>query len=232
MSKQIKRWLSLIIAVILFVVACFVALEERAKFAEEADGNQLFVVSQNNILESKINKIEDLFTQEVSAAELEEVIDEIQEVAEVSETQEVIEESIVEEVIDEPVVEEPIIEEPEVQEEVVYDDEFMTICSVVEAETKGQDMDSKIHIVHVIRNRVNHPTKFDNDYYSVCTASNQFASRWDIEQSTIDAVNAALSMEDTTGGALYFCLCKESCWLLGTEYEWLFQDSAGHHFWG
>lgn len=120
-------------------------------------------------------------------------------------------------------------EEPE--QEVVYDDYIMTIASVVEAETKGQDMESKIHIVHVIRNRVN-SSNFPNDYYSVCTAGNQFASRWDIEQSTIDAVNQGLAMDDTTGGALFFCLCKETCWLNGTSYQYLFTDSAGHHFWG
>lgn len=120
-------------------------------------------------------------------------------------------------------------EEPE--QEVVYDDYIMTIASVVEAETKGQDMESKIHIVHVIRNRVN-SSSFPNDYYSVCTAGNQFASRWDIEQSTINAVNQGLAMDDTTGGALFFCLCKETCWLNGTSYQYLFTDSAGHHFWG
>lgn len=122
-------------------------------------------------------------------------------------------------------------ESEESEQEIVYNDYIMTIASVVEAETKGQDMESKIHIVHVIRNRVN-SSSFPNDYYSVCTAGNQFASRWDIEQSTIDAVNQGLAMEDTTGGALFFCLCKETCWLNGTSYQYLFTDSAGHHFWG
>lgn len=133
-------------------------------------------------------------------------------------------------------VQEEMVEEQEESVEAVdvsppADDYIMIIASVVEAETKGQDMDAKIHIVHVIRNRVN-SASFPNDYYSVCTASNQFASRWDIEQSTIDAVNQGLAMEDTTNGALFFCLCKEGCWLNGTSYQYLFTDSAGHHFWG
>ena len=40
-----------------------------------------------------------------------------------------------------------------------YSDEFMTICSVVEAETHGADMESKMRIACVIRNRVNDETR-------------------------------------------------------------------------
>lgn len=46
-------------------------------------------------------------------------------------------------------------------------DEFMVICSVVEAETHGGDQESKIHIVHVIRNRVL-DGRFGYDFASVC----------------------------------------------------------------
>ena len=222
MSTQTKRLLSIILAVILLIASCILAVKERSKDFKEENSNQLLAVAQDHDFIVDSEKIQNLFVQEISAAELNDAIDEIEETVE-----ETVEESIV---VEEEIAEEVVIEE-EVEEFYYAEDEIMTIASVVEAETKGQDMDSKIHIVHVIRNRVN-SEKFPNDYYSVCTAPNQFASRWDIEQSTIDAVHTALAMEDTTGGALYFCLCKESCWLLGTSYQWLFQDSAGHHFWG
>lgn len=110
-----------------------------------------------------------------------------------------------------------------------YSDEFMTICSVVEAETHGADMESKMRIACVIRNRVN-DSRFPNSYYGVCTQANQFASRWDIDQSTIDAVNAALNGGDITGGALWFCTCSSGCWA-SSNATYLFTDSVGHHFW-
>ena len=121
------------------------------------------------------------------------------------------------------VVEETPVETP------AYSDEFMTICSVVEAETHGADMESKMRIACVIRNRVN-DSRFPSSYYGVCTQANQFASRWDIEQSTIDAVNAALNGGDITGGALWFCTCGSGCWA-SQNATYLFTDSVGHHFW-
>jgi hypothetical protein len=176
--------------------------------------------------EASISEIEKVSTEMVVTIKENQIL--VEEIAEAAASiPEPVEEESEPEIIEEVIEEQ--IEEPE--QESSYSDEIMTIASVVEAETKGQDMDAKIHIVHVIRNRVNH-SKFPNDYYSVCTANNQFASRWDIEQSTIDAVVQGLSMEDTTNGALFFCLCKESCWLNGTSYSYLFTDSAGHHFWG
>lgn len=107
--------------------------------------------------------------------------------------------------------------------------EIDVICSVVEAETHGADYSSKVRIVHVIRNRVN-DGKFPSDYYSVCTQSGQFASRWDIEESTRIAVNDALNMGDTTNGALWFCTCSNGCWA-SNNATYLFTDSVGHHFW-
>lgn len=106
-------------------------------------------------------------------------------------------------------------------------DDFNTICMVVEAETHGGDSESKIHIVSVILNRVNSPD-FPNTIQGVCYQSGQFASRSDVEQSTIDAVNAALISGDTVQGALFFCTCS-GCWA-DTNREYLFTDNIGHRF--
>lgn len=103
------------------------------------------------------------------------------------------------------------------------------ICKVVEAETHGADYDSKVRIVHVIRNRVS-DGRFPNDYISVCTQANQFASRSDVEDSTRQAVNDALNMSDTTNGALWFCTCSSGCWA-SANATYLFTDSVGHNFW-
>lgn len=103
------------------------------------------------------------------------------------------------------------------------------VYEVVECEVHGGDKESKMHVAHVIRNRVNSDL-FPNDYYSVCTSPNQFCTRSDVEQSTIDAVNEAMSIGDTTGGALFFHSMEYmDSW---GGYEYIFTDNVGHHFYG
>lgn len=109
----------------------------------------------------------------------------------------------------------------------ISDNDFYAICEVVEAETHGADTESKIHIVSVILNRVN-SLDFPNTIQGVCYQSNQFASRSDIEQSTIDAVSIGLNSGDTVQGALFFCTCK-GCWA-DCNKEYLFTDDIGHSF--
>lgn len=103
------------------------------------------------------------------------------------------------------------------------------VYEVVECEVHGGDKESKMHVAHVIRNRVNSDL-FPNDYYSVCTSPNQFCTRSDVEQSTIDAVNEAMSIGDTTGGALFFHSMEYmDSW---GGYAYIFTDNVGHHFYG
>lgn len=153
----------------------------------------------------------------------------------VEESTEDIEEPIVESV-EEPESQVVIEEEPETQEVIEEEpyvettpDWFMTLCAVVEAETHECNAAAKARIVHVIQNRIK-SSEFPNDYFSVCNASGQFVQNWNIQQSTIDAVNAALNMSDTTGGALFFCTCSSGCYASGNR-EYLFTDDVGHHFW-
>jgi len=101
------------------------------------------------------------------------------------------------------------------------------VYEVVECEVHGGDKESKIHVAHVIRNRVNSDL-FPNDYYSVCTAPNQFYLRGDVEQSTIDAVNEAITIEDTTYGALFFHSMGYQDTFCGYPYK--FTDNIGHCF--
>jgi hypothetical protein len=119
------------------------------------------------------------------------------------------------------------VDEVLVNESNFSDEDFNTICRVVEAETHGADENSKIHIVHVILNRVS-SSEFPNTIQGVCNQSGQFASRSDVEQSTIEAVNIALTVSDTTNGALFFCTCK-GCWADNNK-EYLFKDTIGHSF--
>lgn len=138
-----------------------------------------------------------------------------------------IEEYVVEEISEEPTTEEITTEE--VITEYIYptDDEFMMMCAVVEAEVHGGDTESKIHVAHVIRNRVGDPL-FPDNIIAVCTSPNQFANRWDIEQSTIDAVSAAMEMEDTTYGAVSFHSMGYMDTFFGRPL--IFMDNVGHCF--
>ena len=112
-------------------------------------------------------------------------------------------------------------------EDVVTADIPWIVYEIVECEVHGGDKESKMHVAHVIRNRV-WSDLFPNDYYSVCTSPNQFCWRSDVEQSTIDAVNEAMQIEDTTYGALFFHSMEwMSSW---GGYEWKFTDNVGHHF--
>lgn len=101
------------------------------------------------------------------------------------------------------------------------------VYEVVECEVHGGDKESKMHVAHVIRNRV-WSDLFPNNYYDVCTAPYQFGMRSDVEQSTIDAVNEAMSIGDTTYGALFF---HSMDWMAEWGgYSWKFTDNIGHHF--
>ncbi len=114
--------------------------------------------------------------------------------------------------------------EPEYFEDIPW-----VVYEVVECEVHGGDKESKMHVAHVIRNRV-WSDLFPNNYYDVCTAPYQFCIRSDVEQSTIDAVNEAMSIGDTTGGALFFHSMEYmDSW---GGYEYIFTDNVGHHFYG
>lgn len=125
-----------------------------------------------------------------------------------------------EEVTEEVITEETVVEDVDIPW-VVYE--------VVECEVHGADKESKMHIAHVIRNRVNSDL-FPNNYYDVCTSPNQFGVRSDVEDSTIAAVNEAMRTADTTGGALFFhSMGYMDSW---GGYRYIFTDSVGHHFYG
>lgn len=114
--------------------------------------------------------------------------------------------------------------EPEYSEDIPW-----VVYEVVECEVHGGDKESKMHVAHVIRNRVCSDL-FPNNYYDVCTAPYQFGMRSDVEQSTIDAVNEAMSIDDTTYGALFF---HSMDWMAEWGgYSWKFTDNVGHHFYG
>lgn len=145
----------------------------------------------------------------------------------------------VEEVTTEEITTEKVTTEEEIAEEYTLTEVTNTeaqntdvpwvVYEVVECEVHGGDKESKMHVAHVIRNRVNSDL-FPNNYYDVCTSPYQFGMRSDVEESTIDAVNEAMATGDTTGGALFFHSMGYSDSFNG--YGYIFTDNVGHHFYG
>ena len=109
----------------------------------------------------------------------------------------------------------------------ISDYDFNLLCQVVECETHGGDMESKSHIVNVIRNRLSRP-EWGSTYSSVILEPYQFGRRSDITQDTIDAVNYALSNPDNTYGSIAFHSGGYSNTFFG--YGYVFTDAVGHHF--
>ena len=92
--------------------------------------------------------------------------------------------------------------------------DYEVLCRIVQAEAGGEDMLGKQMVADVIINRVNSP-KFPNTVESVVFQGSggkpQFSPIRDgryysvsVSAQTRKAVDAALSGEDTTNGALYF----------------------------
>lgn len=230
MSRNNKILLSTIVAL------CCIIITACSTQNKEVD-NQVMDTSMETPEETS-NTIE---SEPISEESIEE--SEVEEESIVEESSIVVEESsvIIEEssvVAEEPIVEEPesqvVIEEessiiePEPEYEETTPDWFMTLCAVVEAETHECNAGAKARIVHVVRNRVN-SSEFPNSYLGVCN-SGEFVQNWNIQQSTIEAVDTALNMADTTNGALFFCTCGSGCYA-STHKEYLFTDDVGHHFW-
>ena len=194
--------------------------DEKEKYKEEVKNLE----KQLKLIENNVNDVK---------KQTDQIADKLVEVKSREDTQEELKISTEEVVSEKPIevksipVEEITTEKTTTEEEIA--DIPWVVYEVVECEVHGGDKESKMHVAHVIRNRVNSDL-FPNDYYSVCTYPNQFCTRSDVEQSTIDAVNEAMSIGDTTGGALFFHSMEYmDSW---GGYAYIFTDNVGHHFYG
>lgn len=88
--------------------------------------------------------------------------------------------------------------------------EYEILLRIVEAETTGGDVTSKLMVANVVLNRVNHP-KFPNTIEKVVFQKNQFSPTIDgryysvsITKETKEGVKRALDGENQSQGALFF----------------------------
>lgn len=194
--------------------------DEKEEYREEVKNLE----KQLKLIENNVNDVK---------KQTDQIADKLVEVNSREDTQEELKISTEEVVSEKPIEVRSILAEEITTEKATIEEEIADIpwvvYEVVECEVHGGDKESKMHVAHVIRNRVNSDL-FPNDYYSVCTSPNQFCTRSDVEQSTIDAVNEAMSIGDTTGGALFFHSMEYmDSW---GGYEYIFTDNVGHHFYG
>ena len=110
------------------------------------------------------------------------------------------------------------------------DEDILYLEKAVETETfGGVDFISKVHIAHVIMNRMMDAERFPSTIKQVVTSPGQFAySKNDISPLTIAACEYAAINPDTTMGALWFHSGEQTTTFNGGEY--LFSDLSGHHF--
>lgn len=109
------------------------------------------------------------------------------------------------------------------------DEEIYLIQRAVETECYDQDFMSKCNVASVVMNRIEIGGEFGDTVEEVITKENQFAYwRKDITESTILAVEYAVSIEDTTDGCIAFRSGEKPDEWYGWEYAFI--DDAGHHF--
>lgn len=125
-------------------------------------------------------------------------------------------------------------------EEPLTEEELEILHTIVEAEATGGTIEDKKNVTHVIINRMLSES-FPDDVESIVFQEKQFAPIRDgryyevtVTEETVVAVEQALIEEDSTEGALFFCLfdnvAKESTkgWFKTLNY--IFTDELGHSY--
>lgn len=115
--------------------------------------------------------------------------------------------------------------------ETIYDyyteDEIYLMQRCIETETFEADFDSKVNVASVILNRIE-SEEFDNEVSEIIVEGQFAFGRKNISEDTVLALEYAFMIGDTTDGALYFHSNPKTETFNGAEF--IFTDTAGHHF--
>lgn len=115
--------------------------------------------------------------------------------------------------------------------ETIYDyyteDEIYLMQRCIETETFEQDFDSKVNVASVILNRIE-SDEFANEVSEIIVKGQFAFGRENISEDTVLALEYAFMIGDTTDGALYFHSNPKTETFNGAEF--IFTDTAGHHF--
>ena len=115
--------------------------------------------------------------------------------------------------------------------ETIYDyyteDEIYLMQRCIETETFEADFDSKVNVASVILNRIE-SDEFANEVSEIIVKGQFAFGRENISEDTVLALEYAFMIGDTTDGALYFHSNPKTETFNGAEF--IFTDTAGHHF--
>lgn len=115
--------------------------------------------------------------------------------------------------------------------ETIYDyyteDEVYLMQRCIETETFEADFDSKVNVASVILNRIE-SDEFANEVSEIIVKGQFAFGRENISEDTVLALEYAFMIGDTTDGALYFHSNPKTETFNGAEF--IFTDTAGHHF--
>lgn len=115
--------------------------------------------------------------------------------------------------------------------ETIYDyyteDEIYLMQRCIETETFEADFDSKVNVASVILNRIE-SDEFANEVSEIIVKGQFAFGRENISENTVLALEYAFMIGDTTDGALYFHSNPKTETFNGAEF--IFTDTAGHHF--
>lgn len=107
------------------------------------------------------------------------------------------------------------------------EDEIQLMLRVIETETYQATFIQKVNVANIILNRW-YLGVFGNDITEIITAPNQFTyDRTEISEDTINALNFAFEIRDTTNGSVAFRSDKNTPHTSSLEYE---MEDGIHYF--
>lgn len=127
---------------------------------------------------------------------------------------------------------------PEIPSDIYSDKDLELMAYLIEAETTGQNFESKCNVANVIWNRLESDStdfKYMDTIKKVIYQKSQFSpvtdgKLWENKptQETLDAIDYSFIIKDTTNGATYFHSGKSNWHKNNLEY--IFTDDVGHKF--
>ena len=119
------------------------------------------------------------------------------------------------------------VDPPETIYNYYTEDEVYLMQRCIETETFEADFDSKVNVASVILNRIE-SDEFANEVSEIIVKGQFAFGRENISEDTVLALEYVFMIGDTTDGALYFHSNPKTETFNGAEF--IFTDTAGHHF--
>ena len=189
-----------------------------------ADARNTFTEGYENAIKESINKPETSVASkyDIYAIKSQEVLDKQEELSSIENNEEwfIAYKDLIEEYSE-------WVDPPETIYDYYTEDEVYLMQRCIETETFEQDFDSKVNVASVILNRIK-SDEFANEVSEIIVKGQFAFGRENISEDTVLALEYAFMIGDTTDGALYFHSNPKTETFNGAEF--IFTDTAGHHF--